>query len=241
MTDHSVEMRNKILALTGSSQITNIYVPKRLLLLRKIMALQDNGVYINPVLRFFLDIGCTFDIIASAWCHAKKHVDFKVKQHRSWGRKSMSNATKKDIECRLMGKLVPQDESKQFISAIATTNEEEFKQLKYNAGNHIVKENIVLNDDNVETYMLYFTTEAQPKAYKKGCPHIHSYILGYQFINFMIDVLKIDYAHIMKIKVDCVITSVEYNHFDKSKWHYKGSSSKDHSLLMKNPINCSLI
>jgi hypothetical protein len=197
---------NKILNLTGFIQISNVCVPPELEYLIRTFYLQNDAVYTSPELKFFSELGITFDIKSVAFSHSKQDIDFSIVP-TEWQEDSPIFDQKR-IENSIMGSLIMQ--SKDYVSAVACKDKLEFQQLRYDLKDKIV-------DIDFDKNIIKYVTET--KKLIKGAFHIHAYILAYQQIQFLKKVLTIPFKNIMKIKVDAVISRIPFENFDHNLWH----------------------
>jgi hypothetical protein len=234
---HTEAEKQQMIDLTGFCQIANIVIPAGLAYLINTKTVQENAVYITPVLRFFDELGIRFDIISIAFSHQKQDIDFSIQltneqiidQHQ----KAQSTATYmlsqedqdrvvakyiKSLENNVIGSLIYSDSNIDFLSAIHTNNKTEQMQIRFQLGTAVDS----IKDDIIR----YIQPKVENTNYKLGMPHIHSFILGYFQIQLWTDALKVPFEEILKLKVDCIIlksaNSEKLFEDQFSKWHCKG-------------------
>lgn len=185
-------LNNELLQKTGFAQVSNVNVPKNLTYIWKTRMIQDNCVYTTMELAWYASLGVTFELTKVAFANDKQMIDFHI-HLTEW--QSNSGLSSKQEECSLMGRLIPNQDSKH-TSLVHCRDENEFLQLRYQLGDR------VLNVD-FDKKIIYYTTQTEKKL--RGAYHIHAYILAYQRIEFATKAMTVPFETILKVKVDCMV------------------------------------
>ena len=185
--------QDELLKLTGFAQVNNVFIPNHLTFLVETRFIQDEGIYSTMRLAWLKEKGATFDIIKIAWSNDKQKLDFHITltEHQSCN----LNLSKKQEECSLMGRLIP-NQSSTFTSMVHCQDANEFLQLQYQLGSKVLKV-------DHENKIIYFYKDQEKIL--RGAYHVHAYILDYQQMEFAEKALSVPFENILKVKVDCIV------------------------------------
>jgi hypothetical protein len=209
----------KYLELSGFCVINNVDMTKAHKYFTETKYLQNNCIYPNNLLYFLkYDCNINFDIIAILY-HPKPYIKkFPFKDDD----KFYNNA--------LIGSLITKDTPN--IIEICSNNKADLVHLSY-----IASKSDKISVDTIDEYSIKLSKPCS-KSYSQKY-HVHSYILGYQQISFLEQLLKFDFDELVSVKVDAFYVNTDKK-IDISISDKRGDWKIENKKPFQNPFKDEL-